>query len=110
MAVRSVAKGLIVDTLATTESARVPAQHAWDIATSLLQSIATSVVIFGVLFVIAAYLASPHSGAISIRQGARPHAPRPSRDRLVGLRRGRADRACSSGRPTGRASSSSPCC
>ena len=72
MAVRSVAKGLIVNTLATTESARVPAQHAWDIATSLLQSIATSVVIFGILFVIAAYLASPHSGALSIRQALAP--------------------------------------
>ena len=65
-------KGLFVDSLSKTEAANVPAQHAWDIATSLLQSIATSVVIFGVLFVIASFLASPAGAAISIRQAFWP--------------------------------------
>ena len=72
IAVRSAAKGLVVDTLAHTEEARLPAQHAWDIATSLLQSIATSVVIFGVLFVIASFLASPAGLAVSIRRALAP--------------------------------------
>jgi hypothetical protein len=72
IAVRSIAKGFVVDTLATTESAKVPAEHAWDIATSLLHSIASSVIIFGIGFVIASYLASPHSGAISIRKALAP--------------------------------------
>ncbi len=72
IAVRSAAKGLIVDGLAKTEAAKVPAEHAWDISTSLLQSIATEVVIYGVLFVIASFLASPAGAAVSIRQAAAP--------------------------------------
>ncbi len=72
IAVRSALKGLFVDSLSQTEAANVPAQHAWDIATSLLQSIATSVVIFGVLFVIASFLASPAGAAISIRRALAP--------------------------------------
>jgi hypothetical protein len=72
MAVRAAAKGLVVDSLAKTEEARVPAQHAWDIATTLLQSIATSVVIFGIAFVIAAFLASPAGSAVAIRRAFAP--------------------------------------
>jgi hypothetical protein len=73
MAIRAALKGLFVDSLAKTEAANVPAQHAWDIGTSLLQSISTSVVVFGVLFVIASFLASPASSAISIRRAAAPN-------------------------------------
>jgi hypothetical protein len=72
IAVRAAAKGLLVDSLAKTEEAKVPTQHAWDIATSLLHSIASSVIIFGVLFVIAAFLASPANPAVSIRQAIAP--------------------------------------
>jgi hypothetical protein len=70
--VRSALKGLFVDSLSNTEAADVPAQHAWDIGTSLLQSIATTVVIYGVLFVIAAFLASPARSAIGIRRALTP--------------------------------------
>jgi putative oligomerization/nucleic acid binding protein len=72
IAVRAAVKGLVVDSLAKTEEARVPAQHAWEIGTSLLHSIASSVIIFGILFVIASYIASPHNGAVSIRQAIAP--------------------------------------
>jgi hypothetical protein len=72
IAVRAAAKGLVVDSLAKTEEARVPVQHAWDIGTSLLHSIAVSVIIFGILFVIAAFLASPANTAVSIRQALAP--------------------------------------
>jgi hypothetical protein len=71
-AVRSILKGPFVDSLAKTEDARVPAQHAWDIGTSLLHSIASSVIIYGILFVIASYIASPQNGAVSIRQALAP--------------------------------------
>ncbi len=70
--VRSALKGLFVDSLSNTEAANVPAQHAWNIGTSLLQSIATTVVIYGVLFVIAAFLASPARSAIGIRRALTP--------------------------------------
>jgi Short C-terminal domain len=72
IAVRSILKGPFVDSLASTEDARVPAQHAWEIGTSLLHSIASSVIIYGILFVVASYIASPHNGAVSIRQALAP--------------------------------------
>ena len=72
IAVRAALKGPFVDSLAPTQDARIPAGHAWDIGTSLLQSIATSVVIFGIGFVIAAFLASPASAAVGIRRAAAP--------------------------------------
>jgi hypothetical protein len=70
--VRGALKGLFVDSLSKTEAANVPAQHAWDIGTSLLQSIATTVIIYGVLFVIAAFLASPARSAIGVRRAIAP--------------------------------------
>jgi hypothetical protein len=72
IAVRSAAKGLVVDSLAQTEDARVPAEHAWDISTELLHSISSTVIIFGVLFVVASFLASPAGAAASIRQALAP--------------------------------------
>jgi hypothetical protein len=69
---RGALKGLFVDSLSKTEAANVPAQHAWDIGTSLLQSIATTVIIYGVLFVIAAFLASPARSAIGVRRAIAP--------------------------------------
>jgi hypothetical protein len=72
IAVRSALKGLFVDSLSKTEAANVPAQHAWDIGTALLQSIATTVVIYGVLLVVAAFLASPTRSAVGIRRALTP--------------------------------------
>jgi hypothetical protein len=72
IAVRGASKGLVVDSLAKTAEARTPAEHAWDIGTELLHSIASSVIIFGILFVIASFLASPAGAAISIRQALAP--------------------------------------
>jgi hypothetical protein len=72
IAVRSVAKALVVDSLAKTEEARVPAEHAWDISTALLHSIASSVIVFGILFVVASFLASPANSAVSLRQALAP--------------------------------------
>jgi hypothetical protein len=68
IAVRAALKGPFVDSLSTTQVARAPAQQVWDIGTSLLGSIATEVISYGLLFVIAAFLASPHPSAIGIRR------------------------------------------
>lgn len=72
IALRSAAQGPVVDEFAETESARVPAEHAWEISTSLLHSIASSTIVFGVLFVVASFLASPANAAVSIRQALAP--------------------------------------
>jgi len=72
IALRAALQGPIVDSLAKTEQAKIPAEHAWDIGTSLLHSIASSVIILGVLMVIASFLASPANAAVSIRQALAP--------------------------------------
>ena len=72
IAVRGVGREWIVDTLARTEEARLPTQHAWDISTELLNSIASSMIIYGILFVIASFLASPSNAAVSIRLALAP--------------------------------------
>lgn len=72
IAVRGVAKGLVVDELATTEAVRPPAEHAWEISTSLLTDIARGVIAYGVLFAIASFLASPAPAAERIRHAIAP--------------------------------------
>jgi hypothetical protein len=72
IALRGALKSPVVDSLAKTEEAKTPAEHAWEISTSLLHSIASSVIIFGVLFVVASFIASPVSAAVSIRQALAP--------------------------------------
>ncbi len=72
LALKSVASGLVVDSLAQTEAARPPAEAAWTIGTSLLSSIASGVIIYGVLFTVASFLASPANGAVTIRQALAP--------------------------------------
>jgi hypothetical protein len=72
IAVRGALKGLVVDSLAKTEEAKVPAQHAWDISTELLHSIASGVILLGVLFLVAGFIGSPSNYAVSLRQGLAP--------------------------------------
>ncbi len=72
IAVRGVASGLVVDELATTEAVRPPAEHAWEIATSLLTGISKGVIAYGVVFAIASFLASPAPAAERIRHAMAP--------------------------------------
>src|SRR5918994_1446457 len=72
IALRAAAKGPAVNEPAETDAAKVPSQHAWDISTSLLHSIASSVIVYGVIFVVASFLASPANAAVSIRQALAP--------------------------------------
>jgi hypothetical protein len=72
IAVRSALKGLFVDSLAKTDAANEPARHAWDIGTALLHSISITVVIYGILFVLAGFLASPSAYAVGIRRALAP--------------------------------------
>ena len=68
---REVVGNVVVDQLAT-ESAKSAAQSTWSIATSLLASIAKSLVVFGIFFVIAAWLASPHRSSVATRRVLTP--------------------------------------
>jgi uncharacterized membrane protein len=68
---RELAGNALVESLATAES-EPAAQNAWSIGTSLLSSIAGQVILFGIFFAIAAWLASPATSAHSFLRGITP--------------------------------------
>jgi hypothetical protein len=76
---REIAGGIIVGQLVNEESVKPAAEAAWSIGTSLMISIATTVIVVGVLFGIAGWLASPTGSARSTRRVMAPvlreHAP-----------------------------------
>jgi hypothetical protein len=65
---REVAGGIVVGQLVSEDSVKPAAEQAWSISTSLMISIATSLIVVGVLFGIAGWLASPTGSARSIRR------------------------------------------
>lgn len=69
---RHVAGGIVVDQLVKQESVKPAGEAAWSIGTSLMTSIATSVIIVGVLFAAAGWLASPTSPARATRKVIAP--------------------------------------
>jgi hypothetical protein len=69
---REVAGGIVVDQLVSEESVKPAAEEAWSIGTSLMTSIATTVIVVGVLFGIAGWLASPTGSARSTRRFLAP--------------------------------------
>ncbi len=79
-----VAGGIVVDQLVTAESAKPAGEAAWSIGTSLMTSIATTVIVVGVLFAAAGWLGSPTGSA---RSEPPRHRPRPQRLHRLRLRR-----------------------
>lgn len=69
---REVAGGIVVNQLVVNESVKPAAEETWSIATSLMTSIATTVIIVGVLFGIAGWLASPTGTARTSRRFMAP--------------------------------------
>ncbi len=69
---REVAGGIVVGQLVEEDSVKPAAEAAWSIGTSLMTSIATTVIIIGVLFGIAGWLASPTGLARSTRHAIAP--------------------------------------
>jgi hypothetical protein len=70
--VRHIAGGIVVDQLVTVESATPAAEAAWNIGTSLMTSIAKTVIVVGLLFLAAGWLASPTGGARATRRFLAP--------------------------------------
>jgi uncharacterized membrane protein YidH (DUF202 family) len=70
--VRHIAGGIVVDQLVTAESATGAGEAAWDIGTSLMTSIAKTIIVVGILFLAAGWLASPTSGARATRRYMAP--------------------------------------
>jgi hypothetical protein len=69
---RQVAGGIVVGQLVDEESVKPAAEAAWSIGTSLMTSIATTVIVVGALFCIAGWLASPTGSARSTRRVLAP--------------------------------------
>jgi hypothetical protein len=69
---REVAGGIVVGQLVEEESVKPAAEAAWSIGTSLMTSIATTVIVIGALFGIAGWLASPTDSARATRRVLAP--------------------------------------
>ncbi len=69
---RQVAGGIVVGQLVVDDSVRPAADEAWAISTSLMTSIATTVIVVGVLFGIAGWLGSPSGSARTSRKALAP--------------------------------------
>jgi Short C-terminal domain len=65
---RHVAGGVVVDQLVKQQNVKPAAEAAWSIGTSLMTSIATTVIIVGVFFTAAGWLASPTGSARGTRR------------------------------------------
>jgi Short C-terminal domain len=69
---REIAGGIVVDQLVKEESVKPAAEAAWSISTSLMIGIATTVIVFGVLFGVAGWLGSPTGSARTTRRFMTP--------------------------------------
>jgi hypothetical protein len=74
---RSLAGNAVVDALATTESVQPAADAAWSIGTSLLVQAATATIAYGVVIVLAAWLAGPTAWAVAVRRALAPYLREP---------------------------------
>jgi len=70
---RQFAGHTVTDALAGNESVKPAVEAAWDIGTSLLVTVAVSAITFGILVVIAAWIAGPTRIATSLREEAAPY-------------------------------------
>jgi Short C-terminal domain len=69
---REIAGGIVVDQLVKEEGVKPAAEAAWSISTSLMIGIATTVIVFGALFVVAGWLGSPTGSARGARRFMTP--------------------------------------
>jgi hypothetical protein len=77
LAARSLMGDAVVDSLVRTEAARPAAEAAWSISTSLLVEAASAGLAYGVLIVLAAWLAGPTRAAVGARRAAAPYLREP---------------------------------
>ena len=70
---RGVAGNTVIDALAGNESVKPAVEAVWSIGTALLMTVAVSAITFGILLVIAAWLAGPTRLATTLRREAAPY-------------------------------------
>jgi len=70
---RRIGEGSVTDALAQTDAVKPAVEAVWDIGTSLLVTVAVSAISFGILVVIAAWIAGPTRIAKKLREEAAPY-------------------------------------
>jgi hypothetical protein len=75
---RSAGGNAVVNSLASTEAVRPAVESVWRIGTSLLSEAAVATVLYGVLIVLAAWLAGPTRAATAVRRALAPYLRDPS--------------------------------
>jgi hypothetical protein len=73
LVIRGLAGGSVVDALSANEAVKPAAEAVWSIGTSLLVTVASSAIAFGILVVIGAWLAGPTRPATALRREASPY-------------------------------------
>jgi hypothetical protein len=73
LVLRSIGGNVLVGSLVANPTAKPAAHAVWDIGTSLLATVATSVLAFGILTLLAAWLAGPTKIATRLRREAAPY-------------------------------------
>jgi hypothetical protein len=73
LVLRQFGGNMVTDALASGDSVRPAVDAVWSIGTSLLRTVAVSVITFGILVVIAAWLAGPTKLATNLRREAAPY-------------------------------------
>ncbi len=68
----------VTSALADTPASEPPVQATWDIGTSLLKETGQSIIAYGIVIVLAAWLAGPTGIATWIRDAVAPHYRRPA--------------------------------
>ncbi len=70
--IRRIAGDAVVDGLVKVASNKPAVHNVWNIATSLLYDLAVAMIVYGLVFVVAAWLAGPTRPAIAIRKALAP--------------------------------------
>jgi hypothetical protein len=73
LVLRQFAGSMVTDALASGDSVRPAVDAVWGIGTSLLRTVAVSAITFGILVVLAAWLAGPTRLATNLRREAAPY-------------------------------------
>ncbi len=76
LALRGFAGNMVVDSLTQVSSAEPAVEAVWEIATSLLVTVAVGAIAFGVILLVAAWAAGATRPAVALRRLARPYAER----------------------------------
>ena len=75
---RNIASNIVVDSLAGDPTVEPAVKDAWEISTSLLVDTAQSLVAYGIVIVLAAFLAGPTRAATAVRHAMTPYLRQPA--------------------------------